>query len=122
MTVAVPTALAARCGRTGNVAVKWASLAVSTYPELDEDTAAGTATSAAIQPANSRIPTTIGQRASLGGVYEPAAATNLGHGGPVTAAGSSGVPGGPGSADASGSGKPAGCPVLVGAAPGAGIT
>src|SRR5215470_8105233 len=99
MTVVVPTALAARCGRAGNVAVKWASLTVSTYPELGEDTAAST-TSAAIQPANSRMPTAIGQRTSLGGVYSLSAATSLGHGGPVMAAGSSGAPGGPGGAHA----------------------
>jgi hypothetical protein len=71
MTVMVPTVFAVRCGLPGNVAVKWASLAVSTYAEAEpgEDVgAARNATAAAIQPANSKIPTTIGQRISLGGV------------------------------------------------------
>jgi len=75
MTEVVPTVLTTRCGLLGNVAVKWASPAVNTYgkAELGEDVgedveAAPNATAAAIQPANSRIPTTIGQRTSLGGV------------------------------------------------------
>ena len=76
-----------RCGLAGNVAVKWAPRAVSTYgaaelgadpaAELGADPAAELggemgavrkATPVAIQPATSTIPTTIGQRMSLGGV------------------------------------------------------
>ena len=66
--VVFATDLTAWCGRAGNVAVKWASRAVSPYPEFDEGAATDTATSATTQPANSSIPATIGHRASLGRV------------------------------------------------------
>src|SRR5258705_1331239 len=93
MTVVVPAVFSMRSGLRGNVAVKWASLAVSRYPEAGRGEGGETACSpavAAIHPATSTIPATIGQPAIRGGLWATPGAMSLGQGGPVAAAGSGG--------------------------------
>src|SRR6266702_464461 len=97
MTEVVPAVFSMRSGLRGNVAAKWASPAVSRYPEAGLGEGVETACSpavAAIHPATSTIPATIGQRAVRGRIWASPGAMRLGQGGPVAAAGSGGTPGG----------------------------
>jgi hypothetical protein len=101
MTVVVPAVFSMRSGLRGNVAVKWASPAVSRYPEAGCGEGVETACSpavAAIHPATSTIPATIGQRAIRGRVWPSPGAMSLGQGGLLVAAGSGGMLGGLGGA------------------------
>ncbi|MFZ0668043.1 MAG: hypothetical protein WAM97_20020 [Acidimicrobiales bacterium] len=93
----VPAVFSMRSGLRGNVAVNWASLAVSRYPGagLGEGVEiACSPTVAAIDPARSTIPATISQLAIRGRVWASSGAMGRRRGGPVAAAGPGRMPGG----------------------------